>query len=369
MRHLTAPALSEMSTSACTSPFAPFEDINMAEVKVLSLFEPPDDNPLKQYGTKISLIRMCPEFYVQQSPEVSLVVQEVFSQRSAEAPSSQHHQPFKSLSNQELSRSFSASQSQSQSQSQQSNGHRRKHRRLEGDTTVTGSENSGVVRAPSVVSTLGCRKTNEFVIDNPSSGSEASPRYRSPSIVSTLGCRKTNEFVIDNPSSGSEASPRYRSRAPSPDPVLDVGHAADESVSPSREHQQCRPALRPGSLAPNRSAPLPISPRRLPGANAHSRSYRPRAISTSALNTLNSPRALAPAPTIPLLLGITPTRSSSPSSKISQPINPLVSGNPSSSDFASSSILRTSTPPVAISGKSSLSRSEERRKRREIAEK
>ncbi|OAX41401.1 hypothetical protein K503DRAFT_798001 [Rhizopogon vinicolor AM-OR11-026] len=155
-----------MSMSTCTSPFASFEDIDMAEAKVLSLSEPRDDNSLKQYRTKISPIHMCPELYVQQGPEVSLVVQ--------------------------------------------------------------------------------------------------------------------------------------------------------ESVSPS------------------------------------------------PLITSNSPRALAPAPTIPLLLGITPTRSFSSSSKISQLINPPVSGNASSSGFAPPSILRTSTPPVVISGKSSLSRSEERRKRREI---
>ncbi|OJA18082.1 hypothetical protein AZE42_09062 [Rhizopogon vesiculosus] len=312
----SSPALSMMSMSACTSPFASFEDIDMAMAKVLSLSEPPDDNS-KRYETKVSPI--------------------FFSQRSAEAPSSQHHQPFKSPSNQEFSHSFSASQNQSQSQ--QTNGHRRKRRRLEGDTTIAESENGGVVHAPS--------------------------------IVSALGRKKTEKFVIDSPGSGIVACPRYRSRAPSPDPFLDVGHAADESVSPSREHQQRRPAVRSGSLAPNRSAPLLISPRRIPDANAQSRSYGLRAISSaSALIILNSPRALAPAPTIPLLLDTTPTSSYALSSKISRQISPLVSDSASSSSFASSSsILRTSTPPVAISGKSSLSRSEERRKRREIAEK
>ncbi|OJA13122.1 hypothetical protein AZE42_07520 [Rhizopogon vesiculosus] len=246
------------------------------------------------------------------APELSLFVQEVFSKRPAEAPSSQH-------------------QSESESVSK---------------VTVTGEKVADLKEIQ-----LSLSQKNSDVV-------------HVPSIVSALGRRKTEEFLIDSPGSVNVECPCYRSRAPSPDPFLDVGHAADESVSPS-------PTLRLGSLAPNCSAPLLISPRRLPDANSHSGSYGPRAISsTSALITLNSHRALAPAPTILLLLGITPTSSFASSSKISQPINPLVSGNASSSSFASSSnILRTSTRPVAISGKSSLSQSEERRKRQEIAEK
>jgi hypothetical protein len=328
------PALSDMSMSACTSPFASFEDIEMSEAGILSLPGSPGDNCLKLCETRISPIHVredaTPEFCDdQRSPQRCL--QKAFLQRSPDA------QPFESISNHELSHHQSSSpashhQSQSQSQSQQTSGHRRKRRRLEGYATdVPETENGGVVHAPSLISTLRRRRTEESVTTN-GRGSE------------------------------SVAYPRYRSRAPSPDPFLDVSHVADEivPVSPSCERQQRRHALRSGGLAPNRSAPSIISPLQLPAANHHSRS----AISSaSALVTLNSPRALAPAPTIPLLSGITPSSSFASTSNISRPTIPL------SPVASSSKILQPIKPPFVVSAKSSASRLEERRKQREIAEK
>ncbi|KAG1742253.1 uncharacterized protein EDB91DRAFT_303559 [Suillus paluster] len=127
-----------------------------------------------------------------------------------------------------------------------------------------------------------------------------------------------------------------------PDPFLDLGYTASE---PKHEHKQRHSAIPPGNLTPSRSAPLLLSPPQPPESSSYRRGYEPRATSsTSVLVTLNLPRTLASAPTIPLLSGSTSTISLASSSKI----------------------LR---PSFIISEKSSVSRSGERRKRREIAEK
>ena len=318
------PALSVMSLNARTSPFASFEYIDMTEV------EPPDDKSLKPHEIKIP-IRICDLYDDQQSPESFLRTD--FSQQSLDAPPSQQLRPFKSLSNRELSRHPSSSTSQSQGQSQQSNGHRRKRRRIEGTASVPDIENSDVVHAHS--------------------------------LVSALGRRKTEGFVIDSTVSDSAAYPRYRSRAPSPDTFRDVGHA----VSLSRDHQQRRHALRPGSLAPNLSAPLLLSPHQPQDSNHFSRSHETHAISsTSALVTSKPPCTLAPAPTIPILSGPPPTSNFESSSKISRQTNHSPS-LPSNSFASSSSILPPARPQITLLEKSSASRSEARRKQLEMAEK
>jgi hypothetical protein len=159
------------------------------------------------------------------------------------------------------------------------------------------------------------------------------------SLVSALGRSKTDE-VIDVPL--DVPHPHYRSfRVPSPDLFLDT---TSELMSPSHEYEQHPSAILPRNLAPSRSAPSLGSPPQLE-ISSYRRRNRPLATSsTSVLVTLTSPRPITSAPTIP-----------------------LVSGNTSSISLASSSkILR---PSFVISDKPSNSRSAERRKRREIAEK
>lgn len=112
-------------------------------------------------------------------------------------------------------------------------------------------------------------------------------------------------------------------RVPSPDPLLNT---TGEFMSPSREHEQCPSAILPGNLTPSRGHEPPATS------------------STSVLVTSTSPRAVVSALTLPVLMGDTSTISVTSSSKIPR-------------------------PSFVISEKSSNSRSVERRKRREIAEK
>ncbi|KAG1780545.1 beta-lactamase-like protein [Suillus placidus] len=124
-------------------------------------------------------------------------------------------------------------------------------------------------------------------------------------------------------------------------PFLDT---TGELMSPSHKHEQRSPAILPGNLAPSRSVPLLVPLPRLE-ISSHRRGHEPLATaSTSFLVTLTSPRTITSAPTIPLLLGNTSTISLTSSSKVPR-------------------------PSFAISEKSSNSRSAERHKRREIAEK
>ncbi|KAG1818539.1 uncharacterized protein BJ212DRAFT_1479545 [Suillus subaureus] len=301
-------AQSVMSLSACTSPFAPLEDVVMAEAELLSLPKLLDDNSLKPPEVQNVSIQMREDAsagYNQQSIETSR--KEVFSQASSDTPSSQRSQPFTSLSNRELSHHLSLPLAQIQSQN--SDGHRTKRRRFEEHTnSVSETENSD----------------GDQVI---------------PSLVSTLGRRKTEEF-IDGPH--DEAHPYYRSfRVPSPDLFLDT---TSELMSPSHEHEQRPSVTLPRNLAPSRSASSLGSPPQLEIGSYRRRNEPLATSSTSVLVTVASPRTITSTPTIPLLLGDTSTISLASSSKLPR-------------------------PSFVISEKYSNSRSAERRKRREIAEK
>ncbi|KAG2147457.1 beta-lactamase-like protein [Suillus bovinus] len=113
----------------------------------------------------------------------------------------------------------------------------------------------------------------------------------------------------------------------------------------SHDHDQSHSAILPRNFAPNQSAPLLVPPPLHSEISPHRRGHELLpASSTSVLVTLTSPRTITPTPTIPLLSGNTSTISLASSSKVPQ-------------------------PSFVISEKSSSSRSAERRKRREIAEK
>jgi hypothetical protein len=159
------------------------------------------------------------------------------------------------------------------------------------------------------------------------------------SLVSALGRSQTDEAIdvlLDAP------HPHYRSfRVPSPDLFLDT---TSELMSLSHEYEQHPSAILPRNLAPSRSAPSLGSPPQLEISSYRRRNKPLATSSTSVLVTLTSPRPITSAPTIP-----------------------LVSGNTSSISLASSS--KISRPSFVISEKPSNSRSAERRKRREIAEK
>ncbi|KAG1718370.1 hypothetical protein EDB19DRAFT_1797828 [Suillus lakei] len=117
-------------------------------------------------------------------------------------------------------------------------------------------------------------------------------------------------------------------------------------MSPSYEREQHSSAIPPRNLTPTRSVPLLLPHPQLPEISSYRRSRGPSGTSsTSVLVTLNSPRNLTSAPTIPFLLGNTSTLSLASSSKI---------------------IPR---PSFVISEKYSDSRFAERRQRRKIAEK
>ncbi|KAG2125588.1 beta-lactamase-like protein [Suillus cothurnatus] len=120
--------------------------------------------------------------------------------------------------------------------------------------------------------------------------------------------------------------------------------ATSELMSPSHEYEQHPSAILPRNLAPSRSAPSLGSPPQLEISSYRRRNKPLATSSTSVLVTLTSPRPITSAPTIP-----------------------LVSGNTSSISLASSS--KISRPSFVISDKPSNSRSAERRKRQEIAEK
>ncbi|KAG1727799.1 beta-lactamase-like protein [Suillus lakei] len=294
-------AQSAMSISACSSPFVSFEDVDMAEAELLSLPELLDDSSLKPCEAQNVSIRMCEDASAEYNQQNIQIPRKVFPQASSDAPPSQRSQPFKSLSNQELS--------PSQIQSQHSDDHRRKRRRLEEHTTsVPEAGNDDVVQASSLVSAVTRRKTEESI--------------GGPHNV---------------------AHPHYRSlRVLSPDVLSDT---IGELMSPSYEREQHSSAIPPRNLAPTRSAPLLLSHPQLPEISSYRRSCGPSVTSsTSVLVTLNSPRNLTSAPTIPLLLGNTSTISLASSSNIPR-------------------------PSFVISEKSSGSRSAERRKRREMAEK
>lgn len=305
-----ARAQSVMSMSSSTSTFASLKDVVMAEAELSSLPEPLDGNSLKPPEVQNISIRMCEDVsaeYNQESIETSQ--RDVFSRASSEAPPSQCSQPFKSLSNQQLS--YHLSLPPAQSQSQHSEGHRRKCRRLEEHTreySVPETENSGIVQATSLVSALGRTQTEEFI-----DGSHGA------------------------------AHPHYRSfRGSSPDPSLDT---TSELMSSSHEYEQCPSATLPRNLVPSRSAPLLVAPPQLE-ASSYRKRNEPLATSTTfALVTLTSPRTLASTPTIPLVLGDASTIS-----------------------LALSSSSKVPQPSFVTSEKSSNSRSAERRKRREIAE-
>ncbi|KAG1718372.1 hypothetical protein EDB19DRAFT_1797839, partial [Suillus lakei] len=118
-----------------------------------------------------------------------------------------------------------------------------------------------------------------------------------------------------------------------------------ELMPPPHEREQRSFAIPPRNLIPTWSAPLLLYHPQLPEISSYRRSCGPSGTSSaSVLVTLNSPRNLAFAPTIPLLLGNTSTISLASSSNIPR-------------------------PSFVISEKSSDSRSAERRKRREMAEK
>ncbi|KAG2364272.1 hypothetical protein BDR07DRAFT_812262 [Suillus spraguei] len=301
-----ARAQSVMSISSST--FASLKDVVMAEAELFSLPELLDGNSLEPPEVQNVSTRMCEDVsaeYNQESTETSQ--KDVFSRASSEAPPSQCSQPFKILSNQQFS--YHLSLPPAQSQSQHSEGHRRKRRRLEEHTreySVPETENSGVVQATSLVSALG---------------------------------RTQNEEYIDG--SHGAAHPPYRSfRGSSPDPSLDT---TSELMSPSHEYEQCASPTLPRNLVHSRSAPLLVPPPQLEVSSYRKRNEPLATSSTSVLVTLTSPRALASTPTIPLVLGDTSTISLASSSKVPQP------------SFVTSEI-------------SSNSRSAERRKRREIAE-
>lgn len=298
-------AQSVMSMSACTSPFDPLEDVVMAEAE-LSLPALFDDNSLKPPEVHNVSIRICEDASAEYDQQsIETPRKDTFSQTSSDAPLSQRSQPLKSLSNQELSRHPSLPLSQIQSQ--QSHGHIRKRRRLEEHTSsVPETEHSDV----------------DQVI---------------PSLISAFGRRKTEES-IDGPHA---ARPHYRSfRVPSPDLFLDT---TSELMSPSHKHKKRPCAILPRNLAPSLSAPSLGYPQL--EISAYRRRNEPLASSsTSVLVTVASPRTITSASTIPLLLGDTSTISLASSSKVPR-------------------------PSFVISEKSSNSRSAERRKRREIAEK
>lgn len=301
-KHLTR-AQSVMSMNACTSQFAPLEDVVMGEAELFPLPELLDNNSLKPLEVRNVSIQMREDHsaeFSQQSIETPRKA--VFSQSSSDAPPSQYSQPFKSLSNQDLSHHPSLSLSQSQ----HSDNVRRKRRRLE-----------------------------ELTIDVPKAGNTGT--IQASSLVSALVRRRTEES-IDVPHHAARS--HYRSfRVLSPDPFLET---TSEFMSPSHEHEQHPSAIMPGNLAPSQSVPLIVSPQpeRSSSRRGHKRLSKS---STSVLVTPTSSRAIGSAP-IPLVLGNTSTTSIASSSKIPR-------------------------PSFVISGKSSNSRSVERRKRREIAEK
>lgn len=276
----------------------------MGEAELFSLPELLHGNSLKPPEVQNVSIWMCEDHsaeFSQQSIETPRKA--IFSQASPDFSPSQYSQPFKSLSNQELSHHPSLSLSQSQ----HSDNYRRKRRRLEELTTdVPKTENTGVIQASPLVPALVRRKTEESI------------------------------DVLHN-----AARSHYRSfRVPSPDPFLDT---PGELMSSSHEHEQHPSAILPGNLAPSRSVPLIVSPPQPEGSSSRGGYKRLATSSTSVLVTSTSSRALESAP-IPLVLGNTSTISIASSSKIPR-------------------------PSFVISEKPSNSRSVERRKRREIAEK
>ncbi|KIK34669.1 hypothetical protein CY34DRAFT_812775 [Suillus luteus UH-Slu-Lm8-n1] len=292
-----------MFMNACTSQFAPLEDVVMGEAELFSLPELLDNNSLKPLEVQNVSIQMCEDHsaeFSQQSIETPRKA--VFSQASSDASPSQYSQPFKSLSNQDLSHHPSLSLSQSQ----HSDSFRRKRRRLE-----------------------------ELTIDVPKAGNTGT--IQASSLVSALVRRKTEESIDVPPYA---ARSHYRSlRVPSPDSFLD---ATSELMTSPHEHEQHPSAITPGNLAPSQSVPLIVSPQ--PERSSSLRGHKRLAnSSTSVLVTPTSSRAIGSAP-IPLVLGNTLTTSIASSSKIPR-------------------------PSFVNSEKSSNSRSVERRKRREIAEK